>query len=203
APRRRRRAMKRRRLSPEEKALWKKVTRDVRPVAPVAAPDAPAGDENPLLTPVSPSGAARPRPALPVLEPIKKARKPRPPASPFDSGDPALDRSARRGRLRPERTLDLHGLTQGPARLRLETFLLSASRDGLRCVLVITGKGAPGGVLDHDPYAERSRRGVLRERFQDWLAAEPLRSLVTRASQASQADGGRGAFYVFLKASRR
>ncbi|MEQ8749681.1 MAG: Smr/MutS family protein, partial [Amphiplicatus sp.] len=114
-----------------------------------------------------------------------------------------LDRRARRGKLRPERTLDLHGLTQGPARFRLETFLLAASRDGLKCVLVITGKGAAGGVLDHDPYAERSRRGVLRERFQDWLAEEPLRALVTRASGAAPADGGRGAFYVFLKAPRR
>ncbi|MEQ8177075.1 MAG: Smr/MutS family protein [Amphiplicatus sp.] len=195
--------MKRRRLSPEEKALWKKVTRDVRPVAPVAIPDEPSMDEGGLANPAPPSVAARPKLPLPVLEPAKKARKPRSPASPFEAGDPALDRRARRGKLRPERTLDLHGLTQGPARFRLETFLLAASRDGLKCVLVITGKGAAGGVLDHDPYAERSRRGVLRERFQDWLAEEPLRALVTRASGAAPADGGRGAFYVFLKAPRR
>lgn len=198
--------MKRRRLSPEERALWKKVTRDVRPVAPGALSDAPTDDESAPANPVPASVAARARPALPVLEPAKKTRKPKlpvsPPASPFDSGDPALDRRARRGKLRPERTLDLHGLTQGPARLRLETFLLSASRDGLKCVLVITGKGAPEGVLDHDPYAERSRRGVLRDRFQDWLAEEPLGALVTRASGAAPADGGRGAFYVFLKARR-
>ncbi len=194
--------MKRRRLSPDEKALWKKVTRDVRPVAPGADRGAPQDEESPPATRTAPSVATQRKSALPALDPVKKARKPRPPASPFDSGDPALDRRARRGKLRPERTLDLHGLTQGPARLRLETFLLSASRDGLKCVLVITGKGAPEGAPDYDPYAERSRRGVLRERFQDWLAEEPLRSLVARASQASQADGGRGAFYVFLKARR-
>ncbi|MEQ8749688.1 MAG: hypothetical protein RIC52_07930, partial [Amphiplicatus sp.] len=78
--------MKRRRLSPEEKALWKKVTRDVRPVAPVAIPDEPSMDEGGLANPAPPSVAARPKLPLPVLEPAKKARKPRSPASPFEAG---------------------------------------------------------------------------------------------------------------------
>lgn len=195
--------MRRRRLSPDERALWKRATRDVRRAA-----DAPALPEG--GTPSGEPAPLAPHPARPVAGRIAAA-PPSPPRrikktlqpSPFEAGDPALDRRVRRGRLRPERTLDLHGLTQAAARVRLESFLAAAFRDGLRCVLVITGKGAPGGAAERHPDTEQSPRGVLRRRFQEWLAEEPLRALVTRAAQASPADGGRGAFYVFLKAGRR
>lgn len=188
-----------RRLSSDEKALWNKVTRDVRALAPdtEGAADAPA----PEPAPGPPAPAKRVRraaQAAPAPPPPPRAKlKPLPP-SPFKSGDPALDRKARRGRMPPERTLDLHGLTQRSARARLISFLKSASADGLRCVLVITGKGPPDGAA-HDPNTEQSPRGVLRLRFIEWIGEDGLRALVTRVAQAAQGDGGRGAFYVFLK----
>ena len=68
----------------------------------------------------------------------------------------------------------------------------AAARLGLRCVLVITGKGRLG-------------TGVLRARFLDWLAGPDLRDLVSGYSAAHIRHGGDGAFYVMLrrdKASR-
>lgn len=194
--------MKRRRLTPDEQALWKRVTRDVRARRPAAppTPDAP-----PTLGEAAPGAMFPTRAAAPASSapPAPKRKIARPP-SPFVAGDPALDRKARRGRLRPERALDLHGLTQAAARTRLEAFLEGAARDGLRCVLVITGKDAgrdSGG--GNAPYADKAPRGVLNRRFRDWLAEAPLRALVSRASPAAPADGGSGAFYVFLKARKR
>ena len=46
----------------------------------------------------------------------------------------------------PEREIDLHGLTAPEAELKVKNFLITARRQGLRAVRVITGKGihSPG-----------------------------------------------------------
>jgi len=84
------------------------------------------------------------------------------------------------------RRLDLHGLTQDAARAALLDFLHRAQGDGVRAVLVITGKGLQGD-------------GVLRRRAPEWLAEPGLRSLVAGVSRADRRHGGEGALYVALK----
>jgi DNA-nicking Smr family endonuclease len=62
-------------------------------------------------------------------------------------------RAIRRGRLKAEASLDLHGLRGHEAQDAVEAFVLRAVRRGCRAVHVITGKGdlkprtgpAPGG----------------------------------------------------------
>lgn len=191
--------MKRRRLSGEESALWRRATRDVRRLAP--------GEAGPPAGPVL--GETTREAVFPVVSnpsplrfpTITQGRKTAPPASVFDQGDPAAERRLRRGRLAVERRLDLHGLTQAAAHVRLMGFLEQAARDGLSCVLIITGKGARGA--EDDPYRSRAPRGVIRMRFMDWIEEEPLRSLVARAAPAAPKDGGAGAFYLFLKKRRQ
>lgn len=114
----------------------------------------------------------------------------------FSAGDPALEKKARRGRLPVERVVDLHGLTQRAAHATLVRFLTEARADGLRCVLVITGKGADTRI---DPFTERSSRGVIRTRFRDWVNKRALKDMIARVAPAHPRDGGSGAFYVFLK----
>jgi DNA-nicking Smr family endonuclease len=77
-------------------------------------------------------------------------------------------------------------MDQDRARLALQTFLFRAQAQGLRAVLVITGKGATG-------------EGVLRRRVPEWLAEPPLRALVAGLSPADRRHGGEGALYVALK----
>lgn len=192
--------MKRRRgLSAGEDALWRKVTRDVRPIR---KKPPRAGDPGPVIgeTAREETAPLRSRRAeAPAAAPPTKPRKGRTlPAR--QAGDPALDKKARRGRIEVERTLDLHGLREAGAKRQLLRFIEDAARDGCRCVLVITGKGKP--VAAADPFAERPR-GIIRKRFEEWIDEPPLRSVVTRASQAQPKDGGAGAFYVFLKARRK
>ncbi|HXI86534.1 MAG TPA: Smr/MutS family protein, partial [Parvularculaceae bacterium] len=107
---------------------------------------------------------------------------------------------ARRGRAPIERRLDLHGLRQSAARRALGAFLVKASQEGCRRVLVITGKGAPSECNAQPTDGEP--RGVIRRRFSEWIDEEPLRGLIARAAPAKPADGGAGAFYVFLKSRR-
>ena len=94
-----------------------------------------------------------------------------------------------RGRETVERRVDLHGLTEADAHRRLLAFLTGARADGLRHVLVITGKGA----------AKRGGEGVLKRAVPRWLGTQPFASHVSGIAPAARHDGGEGALYVRLK----
>lgn len=158
---------------------------------------APAGDkaQKTLAKRKAAAGTAVKRPARPSphTPPFSDFRvgaedmKPPPPAG--------LDRRSadrlRRGRMEIEARLDLHGLTQAAAQPALEAFLAKAQRRGLRCVLVITGKGRSG----EDP-------GVLRRMVPRWLAEPPNSTRVLALAPARVQHGGGGALYVLLRRLR-
>jgi len=82
-------------------------------------------------------------------------------------------------------------MTQVEAHRTLLRFMAAAANDGVRLVLVVTGKGKPA--------ASGGRLGVLRSRFLDWIEEPLLKQGISRVAPAKQKDGGAGAFYVFLK----
>ncbi|HSS65397.1 MAG TPA: Smr/MutS family protein, partial [Gammaproteobacteria bacterium] len=93
-------------------------------------------------------------------------------------------RMLKRGRIRIEDQLDLHGMRVRDAGHALETFLTECSERGLRCVRVVHGKGL------------RTGGSVLKENVAAWLR---LRSDVLAFCSATPNDGGTGAVYVLLK----
>ena len=95
-------------------------------------------------------------------------------------------RKFRRGQIRVEDELDLHGMRVHEAASALATFLAESSSRGLRCVRVIHRKGFGSG----------GGRSVLKENVSRWLR---LREDVVAFSSAQPADGGTGAVYVLLK----
>lgn len=104
----------------------------------------------------------------------------------------------KRGKLKPEGRIDLHGHTVDRAHPMLSRFILSAYADGKRLVLVITGKGKErddGGPIP-------VRFGVLRHQVPQWLALPPLSSAVLQITQAHDRHGGGGAYYVYLCKNR-
>jgi DNA-nicking Smr family endonuclease len=104
----------------------------------------------------------------------------------------------KRGKLKPEGRIDLHGHTVDRAHPMLSRFILSAYADGKRLVLVITGKGKErddGGPIP-------VRFGVLRHQVPQWLALPPLSSAVLQITQAHDRHGGGGAYYVYLRKKR-
>lgn len=174
-----------RRLSASEAALWGAVRETVTPiernVAPLPKPEKPAAP-----TRRQPRAAPPPLPAAPRA-PVK-----------LGAGDPKEARKVARGRREIDATLDLHGLTQDQAYARLVRFIDFAGGSGARTLLVVTGKGQGERPV---PFAE-APRGILRERFLDWVEAEPLAGRIASVRPAHQRHGGRGAFYVLLKRRR-
>ena len=104
----------------------------------------------------------------------------------------------KRGKLKPEGRIDLHGMTLDRAHPALSRFILSSHKSGKRLVLVITGKGKQrdeGGPIP-------VRHGVLRHQVPQWLGMAPLSSVVLQVSQAHISHGGGGAYYVYLRRQR-
>lgn len=197
--------MTRRKLSPEEEALWRKVTEktDALRARDTFDPDAFAPQPKPP--------AAKPQPDFGKLN-QKFPQKPEPRKTSYDlmpslpdrlqAAPMQMDRKAfgrmTRGKLKPEGRIDLHGMTLDRAHGVLTTFILSAHKSGKRLVLVITGKGKnrdEGGPIP-------VRHGVLRHQVPQWLAAPPLSAVVMQVSQAHVSHGGGGAYYVYLRRKR-
>jgi DNA-nicking Smr family endonuclease len=99
----------------------------------------------------------------------------------------------RKGQFAVQEHLDLHGLTKQEAEGKVREFLLQSHYRGLRCVLVIHGRGL--NSEDHLP--------VLKERLPIWLSRGPIRKIVLAFSTARPYDGGTGAIYVLLKRKKR
>lgn len=105
------------------------------------------------------------------------------------AGEPAEPRRMKqveRGKLVPEAQLDLHGLTIEQATNKVGFFLENARYQGLRTVLVITGRGL------HSSDEPVLRRAVERQ-------LEELRELVIEWGLAPRRHGGEGALVVFLR----
>lgn len=99
----------------------------------------------------------------------------------------------RRGALRVDARIDLHGMYQAEAHGALTGFLLRARAAGHTHVLVVTGKG---GSAHDDPFSER---GVLRRSVPHWLRSAELRPFVLGFEEAARHHGGAGALYVRLR----
>lgn len=180
-------------LTGAEAELWARVAQTVAPLA---------GKTRPALVPVAAAAAAllpkavKPRPA-PPLSTVRAA--PRPAVRPLDG--PGLDgtweRRLARAAIAPDFTLDLHGHNLEAAHARLDMGLTQAVAQGARLVLVITGLPRPVDAADRG-----SRRGAIRAKLLDWLAAGPHASRIAAVRPAHQKHGGAGALYVVLRRLR-
>lgn len=187
-----------RKLTEDERALWRKVTKDVARDAPPVevAPTEPAPvaivAAKPIKRSLAPGLSVKPvGPSLPEVS-LPQPSRPKP------SGlDRRTEDRLRKGRRNPDARLDLHGMSAARAHAALKVFIADSQAIGRRCVLVITGKGA-----DVEPGFGEIAPGVLRREAPRWLATPPLSQMIVNVSQAHDRHGGVGALYVYLKRRR-
>jgi DNA-nicking Smr family endonuclease len=203
-------------LGPEDRALWKKVTRDATPLDPSLRKPADEVSTAPAKSepnrPGAPAKASAPNLAPRILRPTAKTTPSRisidlAGGSPTPVGRPqaGLDRRnaerLRRGEREPDGRIDLHGMTAERAHRALDSRIAAALGRGERLVLVITGKGGKTRSEDDAPFM-RDGQGVLRQQAPNWLRSGPHAASIVGIYQAHQRHGGAGAFYVYLKKRR-
>lgn len=185
-------------LSDEDRALWKKVTATLTPLHPAKQRFDEALNETAVepepLEPAPPiSAKEKKKQQLNTVSLPKATQKPAlPPLSPLAKRD---RRRLVRGRGKTiDARIDLHGMTQHQAHDRLRGFLHHSQVSGYTLVLVITGKGT---APDASPYGDM--RGVLRRVVPQWLSLPDFRNYVVGFEQAHPSHGGEGALYVRIR----
>ena len=102
----------------------------------------------------------------------------------------------KRGKIKPEKILDLHGLTSVEAKTKAIEFTKINFNLGLRLLLIITGKGK---IKINDLNREGLKTGVLRKSLKSWLYESDLRPYILGIISSHISHGGEGAFYVYLR----
>jgi DNA-nicking Smr family endonuclease len=187
-----------RRLAPEESALWKKVAATVKPLAKAKAPLAPVAP--PTVSPPKPTPrstaapAAAPRPAT-KLPPPRRTHQ----AATLDGH---WDRRLRKGLVRPDLSIDLHGHTLASAQALLDDAIGRGLMRGARVLLVVAGRLRPGADRLPQMHGDPRPRGAIRASLPDWLAYSSYVDQIVALRPAHISHGGAGAVYVILRRSR-
>lgn len=108
------------------------------------------------------------------------------PKVPLKELDAHMERRLLSGKMRIERKIDLHGMTQAEAFDALQACVDGCYSAGKRLLLVVTGKGRGGD-------------GVLRAQLPRWLHQGGMQAKVLAFRQAEAKHGGAGAWYVILR----
>lgn len=175
-----------RRLDAEERALWRRVTRTVRPL------DARADEARAEESAQTESVEAEVGSGLRQARPARSSDKPLPRSGPGETLDGGWDRRLARGAILPDRTLDLHGHTLSSAHAALDHGIERALADGVRVLLIITGRPPR-------PDADPPRRGLIRAAIGDWLALSRHAPRIAAVRNAHPRHGGAGALYLILR----
>ena len=129
-----------------------------------------------------------------VIAPARPAAPPTRPELSIDDRafDRDVSRALSRGKLLPQASIDLHGMTVAAAERAVVRFLDESTARDLRVVLIVTGKGVrlEGG---------RVLGGRIRGEFVGWLNRSDNRDRVRAVRPAHPRHGGGGAFYVLLR----
>ncbi|HEY0271231.1 MAG TPA: Smr/MutS family protein [Sphingomonas sp.] len=174
-------------LDPEARALWRRVTDTVRPLAGRAV-----------------KAASVEVPVAPRLPAPFAGKPPEPPKriSASHAGetlDGGWDRRLRRGIVSPDMTIDLHGHSLFAAQAALDAALARAIAGHARVLLVVTGRPPrePGERIDGRPV-----RGAIRAAIGDWLGSSRHTGQIAAVRNAHPRHGGAGALYVILRRRR-
>ena len=103
---------------------------------------------------------------------------------------PTTTRALHEGRFSIQAHIDLHGCTVLQAEEAFNTFMHEAIRGGKRAVLVVHGRGLSSPA-----------KPVLKSKVHQWLSRGPWRKWVMAYTSARACDGGTGATYVLLRQS--
>ena len=96
------------------------------------------------------------------------------------------------------KSIDLHGYTLEQANNVIEKFILDSFRKKINKLIVVTGKGLHS-QNEKDPYVSKEL-GILKYSVPEFISKNKnLMNIIHEITDANIEDGGKGAFYIFLK----
>ena len=99
------------------------------------------------------------------------------------------------------KSIDLHGYTLEQANRKIEDFIYSAFAEKVNKLIVVTGKGLHS-QNENDPYVSKDL-SILKYSVPEFIENNKnLMNVINEIKDASIEDGGKGAFYIFLKKNK-
>ena len=96
------------------------------------------------------------------------------------------------------KSIDLHGYNLNEANEIIEEFINKSYSENINKLIVVTGKGLHSNN-DKDPYVSKDL-GILKYSVPEFITNnEVLMAKINEIREANIEDGGKGAFYIFLK----
>ena len=99
------------------------------------------------------------------------------------------------------RSIDLHGYSLEAANKKIEDFIHNAFLDNVNKLIVVTGKGIHSDN-EKDPYVSKDL-SILKYSVPEFISNNRiLMNMINDMTDAKIEDGGKGAFYIFLKKNK-
>ena len=96
------------------------------------------------------------------------------------------------------RSIDLHGYTLEEANKSVENFIIKSSKEKIYKLIIVTGKGIHS-QNEKDPYVSKDL-SILKYSVPEFIKNNAnLMKKIIELKEAEIADGGSGAFYIYLK----
>ena len=94
--------------------------------------------------------------------------------------------------------IDLHGFSLENANKVIEEFITQSFEEGVNKIIVITGKGLRS-KNDENPYISKNL-SILKYSVPEFIKSNiNLMKIIKNINEADIEDGGKGAFYIYLK----
>ena len=94
--------------------------------------------------------------------------------------------------------IDLHGFSLENANKVIEEFITQSFEKGVNKIIVITGKGLRS-KNDENPYISKNL-SILKYSVPEFIKSSiNLMKIIKNINEADIEDGGKGAFYIYLK----
>ena len=121
----------------------------------------------------------------------------------LSSGEKLLDKDNRSG-IKSHfkiKSIDLHGFTLNQANSFIENFIIKSYEENINKLIVVTGKGIHS-QNEKDPYVSKDL-SILKYSVPEFiLNNKKLMNIINDIQDAKIEDGGKGAFYIFLKKNK-
>ena len=96
------------------------------------------------------------------------------------------------------KTIDLHGFSLEKANKIIEEFIVQCFNKKVNKIIVITGKGLRS-KNNENPYISKDL-SILKNSVPEFIKSRSnLMKIIREIKEANIKDGGKGAFYIFLK----
>ena len=113
---------------------------------------------------------------------------------------PNKDLKITKGKIKKKiiKKIDLHGFSLENANKVIEEFITQSFEEGVNKIIVITGKGLRS-KNDENPYISKNL-SILKYSVPEFIKSNiNLMKIIKNINEADIEDGGKGAFYIYLK----